>query len=97
MSKRLDTPENSKKKIGQILHGWARQDILSYLMESAIHKPQSEKLGFIKLKAFSHRKISLVGEWKDKLQTEQIQIIYLTKGLCPPFSVLDSKKTSFFF
>jgi hypothetical protein len=51
LSKRLDTLGNSKKKIGQILHGWARQDIRSYLMEGAIHKPQSEKLGFIKLKA----------------------------------------------
>lgn len=56
----LDTPENSKKKIGQILHGWARQDILSYLEESTIHKPQSEKLDFIKLKAFSHQKLSLI-------------------------------------
>lgn len=44
-----DTAENCKKKTGQNLHDWFSQDILSYPMESIIHKTQSEKLDFIKL------------------------------------------------
>lgn len=88
-----DIPKNSKTKIGQNLHAWVRQDSLSDLIESANRKTQSESLDFIKLKAFSYQNISLIGEQKDKLQTEKIQIMHQTKGLCPPFSVLDSKKT----
>lgn len=60
--KRQDTLKNSKTKIGQNLHAWVRQDSLSYLIESANHKTQSEKLDFIKLKAFSYQNILLIEE-----------------------------------
>lgn len=70
-----------------------RENILSYLMESTIHKTQSEKLDSIKLKAFSHQKISLRGDGKDKLQTENTN--YTShKRLMPTIFVLDSKKTT---